>query len=156
MYRRIMVPIDGSEASERGLREAIGLVHGRDARLCLLHVVDGFPLFAEPPAGVDVDAIQQSLRARGRSLLEKSRQAAIDAGAQADTLLREVLRGRVADIVVDEASKAGCDLIVMGTHGRRGLSRLALGSDAETVARSSPVPVLLVRNPEASAGTPAA
>jgi nucleotide-binding universal stress UspA family protein len=150
MYRRIMVPIDGSEASERGLREAIMLAHGRDSRLCLLHVVDGFPIFTEPPPGIDVDAIQHSLRTRGRELLEESRQAAIDAGAQADTLLREVVRGRVADIVVDEACKAGCDVIVMGSHGRRGLSRIALGSDAEAVARISPLPVLLVRPGDAS------
>jgi nucleotide-binding universal stress UspA family protein len=56
------------------------------------------------------------------------------------------MQGRVADVVVEEAAKSGCDLIVMGTHGRRGFSRLALGSDADLVVRSSPVPVLLVRN----------
>jgi len=52
-------------------------------------------------------------------------------------------------VVVGEAEKAGCDLIVMGTHGRRGLSRLTLGSDAELVVRHAPVPVLLVRHSEA-------
>lgn len=59
--------------------------------------------------------------------------------------LREVTQGRVADIVIEEAAKTACDLIVMGTHGRRCFSRLALGSDAERVVRGSAVPVLLVR-----------
>jgi nucleotide-binding universal stress UspA family protein len=65
--------------------------------------------------------------------------------------VREVTRGRIATVVVDEARSSGCDLIVMGTHGRRGFNRLALGSDADLVVRESPVPVLLVRDdPERS------
>ncbi len=52
---------------------------------------------------------------------------------------------RVGDTIVDEARSAGCDLVVMGTHGRRGVSHALLGSDAERVARQCPVPVLLVR-----------
>ena len=60
--------------------------------------------------------------------------------------VREVVGERVSDVIVDEAAKAGCELIVMGTHGRRGVSRVALGSDAENVLRSSSIPVLLVRS----------
>jgi len=55
----------------------------------------------------------------------------------------------VAETILDEARLSNCDLIVMGTHGRRGLSRLTLGSDAELVVRSSHLPVLLVRDPDA-------
>lgn len=57
---------------------------------------------------------------------------------------------RVCDLIVDEARRCGAGLIVMGTHGRRGLKRVALGSDAELVVRVSPVPVLLVRDDESS------
>jgi nucleotide-binding universal stress UspA family protein len=59
--------------------------------------------------------------------------------------LHDVGGGRVADAIVEEARRSRCDLIVIGTHGRRGVSRAMLGSDAENVVRSSPVPVLLVR-----------
>lgn len=148
MYHRIMVPVDGSPTAERGLKEAISLA-GRDARLCLLYVVDTYPMIADPPAVLDYDALYQQLSTYGRGVLERARQAAADAGAQADTLLREVTQGRVADVILDEARKAGCDLIVMGTHGRRGLKRIAIGSDAESVVRESPVPVLLVRHAKA-------
>ncbi|NDZ18444.1 hypothetical protein C7T35_07685 [Variovorax sp. WS11] len=70
----------------------------------------------------------------------------LDGSATAERGLREVTQGRIANVVVDEARSSGCDLIVMGTHGRRGFSRLALGSDADLVVRQSPVPVLLVRD----------
>ena len=73
--------------------------------------------------------------------------------ALCETLLREVTGERVSDIIIDQAGQHACDLIVMGTHGRRGLQRLTLGSQAEAVARASPVPVLLVRlQPAAAAG----
>jgi nucleotide-binding universal stress UspA family protein len=59
---------------------------------------------------------------------------------------------RVCDMILEEARQSGAELIVMGTHGRRGLSRVALGSDAELVLRESSVPVLLVRQPAAAGG----
>ena len=62
-----------------------------------------------------------------------------------------MLPGRVCDVVVEQAKEFGADLIVLGTHGRRGVSRLLVGSDAEQIVRVAPVPVLLVR--EASAAT---
>ena len=81
--------------------------------------------------------------------LANAKTAAAGAGIEADSTLREVTQGRVADVIVDEARSASCDLIVMGTHGRRGFSRAAMGSDAEQVVCTSPVPVLLVRQEEA-------
>ena len=85
------------------------------------------------------------IREHSEVLLARACKTAAEAGVAAEPVLREVALGRVADVVVDEARKSSCDLIVMGTHGRRGFSRLALGSDADLVARTSPVPVLLVR-----------
>jgi nucleotide-binding universal stress UspA family protein len=62
-----------------------------------------------------------------------------------ETELFETMGGRASDCIVAAAKQWGADLIVMGTHGRRGMSRLSMGSDAELVVRSTPVPVLLVR-----------
>ena len=73
---------------------------------------------------------------------------------RADTLLRDVTQGRIADVITDQAKRASCDLIVMGTHGRRGFNRLTMGSEAEMVVRIRSVPVLLVRleEPKSCAG----
>ena len=74
--------------------------------------------------------------------------AAADAakqGLKPTTVMRETIGGPAADVIVREARKQRADLIVMGTHGRRGVRRMVLGSDAEQVVRASPVPVLLVR-----------
>jgi nucleotide-binding universal stress UspA family protein len=62
-----------------------------------------------------------------------------------DTVLADTLQGRVCDLVIDEANRWKADLIVIGTHGRRGPGRLAMGSDAEQILRLAPAPVLLVR-----------
>ena len=73
-------------------------------------------------------------------------------GVQAETVLVEFPPGRVADSIVEQAVQHGCDLIVMGSHGRRGLRRMMLGSDAELVLRTSRVPVLVVHQPPAHPG----
>ncbi|MEJ8856894.1 universal stress protein [Variovorax robiniae] len=145
MYHDILVPVDGSATAERGLREAVQLAAEHKAKVHLLHVIDDFPLLLgmATPFRFEEDLLREA-RAAGEQLLERGRAAAARAGVQADTALRSVMRRRVADVVVDEATKSGIDLIVMGTHGRRGFSRLGLGSDAEGVARASTVPVLLV------------
>ncbi|UUZ73064.1 universal stress protein [Polaromonas sp. P1(28)-8] len=145
MYHRILVPLDGSATAERGLREAIGLAAEQKARLSLLHVADNFPMLVEMSSVTSSQEMLNDLRRYGEDVLAKAKRAAADAGVQADTLLREVTQGRIADVIIDETKKTGCGLIVMGTHGRRGFSRLTLGSEAERVVRSSTVPVLLVR-----------
>ena len=145
MYRRILVPLDGSATAERGLREALGLAAGQDTKVYLLHVADNFPMLMEMSSVASYEDMLNRLRQYGEDLLAKARRAADDAGVQADTSLCEVTQKRIAEVIVEEAKKASCDLIVMGTHGRRGFSHLALGSEAERVVRISPVPVLLVR-----------
>ncbi|VTU18057.1 Universal stress protein/MSMEI_3859 [Variovorax sp. SRS16] len=108
-------------------------------------------MLVEMSAISSFEASMQKLRQYGEGVLAEAKAKALEAGIQADAVLREVMQGRVADIIVDEAQTAACDLIVMGTHGRRGFSRLALGSDADRVVRSSRVPVLLVRDEAADA-----
>jgi len=144
MYRRILVPVDGSPTAERGLREAIDLA-GQNARLVLLHVIDDYPMLMQMSSMSAYEDLKQARRRLGEDMLARARSEAEEAGVQVDSVLREVVHSRPAEVIVEETVKAHCDLIVMGTHGRRGVSRLALGSEADLVIRISPVPVLLVR-----------
>ena len=82
-------------------------------------------------------------------LLAQAKVLALAQGIEAETVMREVSQGRIADVILEEVQSGACDLIVMGTHGRRGVSRITMGSDAEQVVRMSPVPVLLVRHEDA-------
>ena len=149
MYKTILVPVDGGPTAARGLREALGLASEQKARLVLLNVVDDYPILAEMAPAVNYEEGRRRLLARGEEVLRDAGKLAAEAGVPCDGVLREVTAERTADAIVEEAAKRGADLIVMGTHGRRGFSRVALGSDAELVLRESPVPVLLVRGPAA-------
>jgi nucleotide-binding universal stress UspA family protein len=144
MYQSILVPIDGSEPSEAGLAHAIGLARDHHASLHILHAIDALPMMVEVSSVQNVEQLRQDLLRHGEGLLEAARRHAAEQGVQTETRLMELASGRVSDAILDEARKSGCNLIVMGTHGRRGISRTLLGSDAESVLRSSPVPVLLV------------
>jgi nucleotide-binding universal stress UspA family protein len=84
-------------------------------------------------------------RKGGERILAKAKALAAASRVPAQTVMREVLGGPAANPIVREAKKQRADLIVLGTHGRRGMRRLVLGSDAEQVVRTSRVPVLLVR-----------
>jgi nucleotide-binding universal stress UspA family protein len=148
MYDKILVPLDGSAAADRGFEEAVALARRMDSSLVLLHVVDPVPLpFEAATAGVWQE-MTDSLRKQGEALLQRARKTAIDHGIAADTELVEGRTERVAETIVAQVRASRCDLVVMGTHGRRGFSHALLGSDAERVLRSCPVPVLLVRHPE--------
>lgn len=147
MYERLLVPIDGSETAARGLDEAIALAKELKATLRLLNLTSDFALMLETSSTLDFEKIREGLCQSGRRLLEKARQRAADRGVTAETALHDLRGGRVADAIVDDARTTRCDLIVIGTHGRRGVARAMLGSDAENVMRNSPVPVLLVRAP---------
>ena len=143
-YRKILVAVDGSTASARGLREAVRLAKSESAELCIFNVVNEYYAFATPEAAVPVDIVPQ-LRAGGKSVLAKAQAAAEKQGVKAKTVMRETIGGSAAEAIVREARKQRADLIVLGTHGRRGVRRMVLGSDAEQVVRTAAVPVLLVR-----------
>lgn len=145
LYRRILVPVDGSATSTRGLREALRVARAARAQLWLLHVLDEFFAFSDPEAARYSDVLIASLRKRGERVLARAGALARSKGVKARMLMPEIVGGTAAAEIVRHARKVRADLIVLGTHGRRGLKRLALGSDAEQVVRSSPVPVLLVR-----------
>lgn len=144
-YRKILVAVDGSKAANRGLREALRLARATDADLVILHVINEFYAFATPGAGAAAVDVTPSLREAGRKVLAQAAAAAARQEVKAKTVLREMVVGAVADRIVREARRERADLIVLGTHGRRGLRRMVLGSDAEQVVRAAAVPVLLVR-----------
>jgi nucleotide-binding universal stress UspA family protein len=145
MYSRILVPLDGSKTAALGLREAIRLAKDQGAALRIVHVVDKMAIIGVAEAGMNPRPVLARLARSGRAVLDAARRSAKKAGVNADTAFHEPVTKRVADEVLREAKKWRADLIVMGTHGRRGVPRLVLGSDAEQVVRLAEVPVLLVR-----------
>jgi len=147
-YKRILVPIDGSATSARGLREAIGFAKAQKARLQLVHVVDVHnAMLAGLSSGDTVTDLAAALEERGRRLLDSAAARVRKSGLACETVLLESLTGPAAEPIVRQARKWRADLIVIGTHGRRGLKRLVMGSDAEQIVRNAPVPVMLVRQP---------
>jgi nucleotide-binding universal stress UspA family protein len=150
MYQRILVPIDGSETSLQGLDEALRLARLTGAALRLIHVVDelkyvsGFETFA-----VYNSVVVPLMEEAGKKILQQGRERAERASIKADTVLFTSLAGRVSELVAEQARAWNADLIVIGTHGRHGVGRVLLGSDAEQVLRIAPVPVLLVKGPQA-------
>jgi nucleotide-binding universal stress UspA family protein len=146
MYSNILVPVDGSTTSNLGLAEAIKLAKLTGARLHLLHVVDLTSVTMTAEASMAASpGLYDMLREGGQTILDRAKETADAAGTPAQTALVETMSGRVCDLVVEEAGRRNAGLIVIGTHGRRGVGRVLLGSDAEQIARLSPVPVLLVR-----------
>lgn len=148
MYQNILVPIDGSDPSAQGLREAIQLAKSLGSRIRLIHVLNKTPWISSGDVPAVIDILVDQLRSTGESLLHEAKVAARAAGIEVDERLIEALGERVGEVVVSEASSWPAQLIVCGTHGRRGVRRLVMGSDAEHIVRNSPVPVLLVRTQE--------
>jgi nucleotide-binding universal stress UspA family protein len=146
MYGKILVPVDGSETSKRGLTEACRLAKELNARMRCLHVIDEHYLTANYMGVMYTPELIDKLRDNGKEILDKASEQARMSGVKVESVLQESAERRVSYMILDEAKTWAADLIVMGTHGRRGLSHLALGSDAESVVRDSPVPVLLVRS----------
>jgi len=146
MYSRILVPIDGSKTGARGLREAIKLAKDQGAALRVVHVVDKMAIIGVTEAGMNPRPVLAKLARSGRAVLDAARRSAKSMGVEVDTVLHEPFTKRVADEVLREAKRWKADLIVMGTHGRRGVQRLVLGSDAEQVVRQAQIPVLLVQS----------
>lgn len=148
MYERILVPVDGSGTSKRGLKEACRLAKEQGAKLRCLFVIDEHYLTANYMGFMFSSDLIDKLRENGKEILDEASEQGRKSGVQVESVMRENAEGRVSYKILDEAKSWPADLIVMGTHGRRGLSHLALGSDAELVVRESPVPVLLVRAAE--------
>lgn len=147
VYRKILVPIDGSATSTRGLIEAIELAKDQGAALRLVHVLDERILGLGAEAVVYLGNTADLLRETGEQLVAKAQAAAQASGLSPESAVLEITGGRAAEAIVAEAKRWQADLIVLGTHGRRGATRLVMGSDAEEIVRTAPAPVLLLRTP---------
>jgi nucleotide-binding universal stress UspA family protein len=145
LFRRIAVAVDGSPTSRIALRAAIALAQDQKAALRIVLVVDVITGTIDSP--YDMADYEDSVRRAADRILQQAAVAAHKARIDAQTVRLEVraLGDRIADEIARNAKSWRSDLIVIGTHGRRGLSHLFLGSVAETLIRIAPAPVLLIR-----------
>lgn len=147
MFKRIMVPVDGSRTSSLGLDKAIRLARDQGALLCLVHVVDQRALTQSiGMSSYGIEQLFETLSSGGKKILARAEARARLQKIRVKTVLIDNSMRNVADVIVAQSKKLKADLIVLGTHGRRGLSRLVMGSDAEGVVRNTTVPVMLIRS----------
>ncbi|HZX30280.1 MAG TPA: universal stress protein [Rhodocyclaceae bacterium] len=146
MYKKILVAIDDSETSQCALEEAKHLARTHGARLCIAHVADETLMGMHHrtfTTTLNLDHARQAIVDAGRKLLDEAAAAITD--IETETLALEASTQRVSEALADAAKTWQADLIVVGTHGRRGFERLILGSVAEQLVRLAPVSILLVR-----------
>jgi nucleotide-binding universal stress UspA family protein len=146
MYQKILVPIDGSDTATRGLREAIKLASGSQATIRLVHIVNTSALamaYADSPSGTTNYVAR--LMADGKQALKDAEDIVKQAGLRSESVSLETVNDNTGELLIHQATQWPADLIAMGTHGRRGLGRLVLGSTSEYVLRHTSTPMLLVR-----------
>jgi nucleotide-binding universal stress UspA family protein len=153
MFQTILVAVDGTRQSSRALSSAIALAKNQDATLHIVHVIDELVMVSiVDPTGVGVaEYVKKMLESLGRAGQKIIADAERAARRELSNVHAEMVSSRgktVADVILRRAKRAGAELIVLGTHGRRGIGRLLMGSDAESVVREATVPVLLVRSPD--------
>ncbi len=144
MFRHLLVPLDGSDVAQRALDHAIDYAHSSGGEIDLIHVIDRRIVQAAPKA-LPLDAqksLLEKLEEHGSGVLEQAAGTARSRGVRAHTHL---VHGIIAEEVERVSTRIGCDLIVMGTHGRRGWAPMILGSVAESVLQRCTASVLLVR-----------
>ena len=148
MYRLILVPVDGSGAGTSGLDEAIKIAKHSSARLRLMNIVDDTAFRTEGDDGVSTGASTALLgvvREQGERVLRKAQAHAEAAGVIATTALVRGGRDTLQQLVARQADESGADLIVLGTHASRSLSRLFMSQDLGHLHNLVSVPILLVR-----------
>ncbi|HZY20234.1 MAG TPA: universal stress protein [Ramlibacter sp.] len=147
MYRRILVATDDSKLSRKAVQSAIGLAAATRADLVALHVVPRYPLsFFEGAVALEpeqIARIEQQWADKGRAVVDAVAEEAGEAGVRARPVVTR--SDAVADAIVAAARRHKCDLIVMASHGRRGLSRVLLGSETQHVLTHASTPVLVLR-----------
>jgi len=144
MYRLILVPVDGSGAGTSGLDEAIKIAKHSSARLQLMNIVDDTAFRTEGADGAST-ALLGVVREQGERVLRKAQAHAEAAGVIATTALVRGGRDTLQQLVARQADESGADLIVLGTHASRSLSRLFMSQDLGHLHNLVSVPILLVR-----------
>jgi nucleotide-binding universal stress UspA family protein len=148
MYKRILVAIDDSATSQKALDEAINLVKSNGAALLLCHALDESLLASAVSGLVALDNLQElekGIKTHGETLVERAAERARAAGLTPETRLVESENEGVADLVVRCAEEWQADLIVVGSHGRRGVERFLVGSVAEKLVRKATTSLIIVR-----------
>ncbi|MEM5433854.1 universal stress protein [Paraburkholderia diazotrophica] len=144
MYTRILVAVDGSNTSRRAFDNALNLASKLGATLRAFYAVENTPMYFDAP-GYDPSILRNRLVEQGKELTAELSAAMHERGVSGDILVGEASSlDDVPTLVLRAATEFNADLIVMGTHGRRGMQRLILGSVAERCVRQSTFPVLLI------------
>ena len=148
IYRKILVPVDDSKASLRALNEACDLAASSslDTEVLAVNVVDITQMQWGAAEFANADTLRKAVQNAGGEVLAHASAVLSRSGVKHQTKILESGGEKVADVLLDEAADADCDLIIMGTHGFSGLMHLLMGSVAEGVLRKSPIPVLLIRH----------
>jgi nucleotide-binding universal stress UspA family protein len=147
MYRHILVPTDGSQLSQNAIAHGLALAKSINAKVTILTVSTPFHTFAVEPEMVTDTPEQYAKHSaiRTAKYLNSAKEAAAAAGVNCDTV--HVEHDHPYQAIIDTAAREPCDLIVMASHGRRGVSAIILGSETVKVLTHSAVPVLVVRAP---------
>jgi nucleotide-binding universal stress UspA family protein len=144
MYKHILVAIDGSDTSDLALKHAIALAKDQCSTLRLFNVVDLTSAYSSVNAPHVIER-QDALQAEGQKVIADGSATVLAAGVKCDSKCIATSDKHTYDLIEEEANGWPADLIVIGTHGRRGIRRMVLGSVAEGLARISSRPVLLIR-----------
>ncbi len=143
MFSTILLAIDGSDGTAHVVEHALAIARKFGARIHAIYALEVPALTADHgQMAPNVQGITESMRTFGNDLLERTLQGMKDDGFTA--VQGQVVEGHPAEAILHYAQEVGIDLIVVGTHGRRGWQRLVLGSVAAEVVRTSPVPVMTV------------
>lgn len=147
MYKRILVTTDGSPLSKKAVTAAIDLACSINAELVALHVVPRYPVsYFEGSVSItsaEAGRTEKRWAEQGQALVDAVRVAAEAAGLKAKGVIAR--SDLVAESILSAAKKHKCDLVVMASHGRRGLKRVLLGSETQQVLTHGSVPVLVLR-----------
>lgn len=150
-FKRILVPFDGSKTSDQALATALNLARDAGARLTLVHALDESAFLSESDYS---GHLVEAARTAAQKVLARGLDAAQSAGVEARTKLIDFPGQRLGQTIADEAQACEADLIVVGSHGRRGIGRVLLGSGAEQIMRMAPVPVLVIKSPHGAGHAP--
>ncbi|SDP71998.1 Nucleotide-binding universal stress protein, UspA family [Ralstonia sp. 25mfcol4.1] len=146
MYERILVAVDGGDSADLAMTQAIGMARAFHADIKLLYVVDDSEFF-DTAGMADTAMVLSQLVQGGERALDLAAERCSQAGV---TCIKELVerplgRGNISETIVERADTWPADLIVMGTHGRRGMRRVIMGSVSEGVVAQTSKPVLLIR-----------
>jgi nucleotide-binding universal stress UspA family protein len=150
MFKNILVPTDGSKRSAKAVEVAINLAKVFGAKITTLQVIPEYQMFVDEGFVVPkttsqslITQFKKQTTARSKEILDEAHTEAVAAGIECEAV--SVSSSSPYDAIIKQATKSKCDLIVMASHGRKGLEGLLLGSETAKVLVHSKVPVLVVR-----------